>query len=682
MNKMILLMFFAVTVLPCTLWGLQVDVDLINGNFETGNLTGWIGWDYNLYAYGKMEVVASLPGDPADKGNYVFEGNDYSIMGSAASDVWEADTEYAVSLDIYNSPGDGYNPFVSVNPADNDSPWSGWSSGNPWRLGIGGLGETLPEGWCTREVSFTTESAGGLGIGETIQMGLQVWSNSANEEVYARLDNIRILRTVQSYENPRYLTMAAPGSATVSPPAGENVYEYNTTVNISADVSYEDGNFYVFDHWDSVGKAPQEPGQRVTTIVMDANSILTAAYVQSASFTLTVNGPPGVGTTPPVGANLYVQGTTVNVSAPEFYSYNGDYRKFSHWKGNVANKNVADTTVLMDADKTITAVYDHYARIITDSKILCSQPGKYIGWPSIALAPNGDLLAVFSGNRAGHVSNDGIIQMVRSSDGGKTWSSEVTVYDTPIDDRDVGIIQTDDGTMLVDWFTGPYGTEWQGHWTVRSVDNGYTWAPPVRTEVTTPHGPIQLSDGRILFIGQRPHCSHTDDFDVGIQQSVDDGLSWQTVGTFPVPAGDLHYDECHVVECASGKLVIVFRDEFSPHVMQQSESKDGGATWSAVHTTNVQGYPQHVIRLQNNWLLAVYGKRWAPFGEYACISKDEGVTWDVENEIKLISAPNDDLGYPASTQLPDGSIWTVYYQQEIGGEMPCLMGTHWRIIKK
>ena len=94
---------------------------------------------------------------------------------------------------------------------------------------------------------------------------------------------------------------------------------------------YRDGDFYVFDHWDSVGKAPEEPSQRVTTIVMDANSILTAVYVQSTSFTLTVNGPPGVGTTPSVGANLYAQGTTVNISAPEFYSYNGDYRKFSHW---------------------------------------------------------------------------------------------------------------------------------------------------------------------------------------------------------------------------------------------------------------------------------------------------------------------------------------------------------------
>jgi sialidase-1 len=338
--------------------------------------------------------------------------------------------------------------------------------------------------------------------------------------------------------------------------------------------------------------------------------------------------------------------------------------------------------VLKQNARNKSTVEDKYTTSIIETKVLCKQPGKYIGWPSIAQSPNGDLLAVFSGSRAGHVSNDGIIQMVRSSDSGKTWSGPVTVFDTPIDDRDSGIIQTDDGTMLVSWFTGPYGTQWQGHWTIRSTDNGYTWDKPVRTEVTTPHGPTQLSDGRILFIGQRPHCSHTDNFDVGIQQSVDDGLSWQTLCTFPVPASDLHYDECHVVECASGKLVIVFRSEFDPRHMLQSESTDSGATWSPVRQTRVHGYPPHVIRLQNDWLLAVYGKRWEPFGQYACVSKDEGVTWDVENEIKLCGAPNGDLGYPASTQLPDGTIWTVYYQQETDGEMPCLMGTHWRIEHK
>jgi len=323
------------------------------------------------------------------------------------------------------------------------------------------------------------------------------------------------------------------------------------------------------------------------------------------------------------------------------------------------------------------------ARILA-VKTLCKEPGRFIGWPSIAQAPNGDLLAVFSGDRNAHVSPDGKVQLIRSSDGGETWSAPVTVFDTPIDDRDSGIIRTAKGTMLVSWFTNPGGGEWQGHWVIRSEDNGHTWGNPVRTEVTTPHGPIQLADGRLLFAGQRPHESHSKTFDVAIQESLDDGRSWRTIGTFPVPEGArmLEYDECHVAERANGGLIILFRDCFEPHRIRQSESADGGKTWAAPHVTEMHGYPPHVLRLRDNRLLAVYAKRWEPFGQYACFSRDDGATWDVAREVRLTAAWDSDIGYPASVQLEDGSIWTVCYQPERPGETPCLVGTHWRPLEE
>ena len=54
---------------------------------------------------------------------------------------------------------------------------------------------------------------------------------------------------------------------------------------------------------------------------------------------------------------------------------------------------------------------------------------------------------------------------------------------------------------------------------------------------------------------------------------------------------------------------------------------------------------------------------------------------DVKNEVKLAGHWNGDLGYPASVQLPDGTILTVYYQAEFKGEKTCLMGTLWRVTK-
>ena len=43
--------------------------------------------------------------------------------------------------------------------------------------------------------------------------------------------------------------------------------------------------------------------------------------------------------------------------------------------------------------------------------------------------------------------------MVRSIDGGKTWSQPETINNTPLDDRDAGILVLKDGTILVTWFT-------------------------------------------------------------------------------------------------------------------------------------------------------------------------------------------------------------------------------------
>ena len=78
--------------------------------------------------------------------------------------------------------------------------------------------------------------------------------------------------------------------------------------------------------------------------------------------------------------------------------------------------------------------------------------------------------------------------------------------------------------------------------------------------------------------------------------------------------------------------------------------------------------------------MASYSVRYKPnFGQRACISKDNGKTWDIDNEIIISSPSNRDLGYPASVQLDDGSIYTVYYQIDKEGEKTSLMASLWKL---
>ena len=342
--------------------------------------------------------------------------------------------------------------------------------------------------------------------------------------------------------------------------------------------------------------------------------------------------------------------------------------------------------------------------------IICKEPGRYIGWPTVARRADGELLVVFSGDRDQHVCPYGKTQLVRSRDSGKTWSKPETINETVLDDRDAGILVCQSGVIIMSWFTSlafetmdcrkMYGDEvvdaWQpyvaritpeqrqtlnGHWIRRSLDGGRTWLPRQRIVGSTPHGPIQLRDGRVLFLGStrvegnRAHVT---------EESTDDGKSWHVVGRVPFPQGIKGYwGEPHLAETTSGRLVAHFRHSGGgPQggFLWQSESEDGGRSWTMVHRLNVWGYPPHLLCLSDDRLLTTYGRRRKPYGQRACLSRDGGQTWEVDKEIVLRDdAPNGDLGYPSSVELGDGQMLTVYYQIDRAGEKTCLMCTRWTL---
>ncbi len=352
------------------------------------------------------------------------------------------------------------------------------------------------------------------------------------------------------------------------------------------------------------------------------------------------------------------------------------------------------------------------------TKVLCKQPGRYIGWPSVCRTREDELLVVFSGDRDAHVCPWGKVQLIRSRDDGEHWTAPETVCNTPLDDRDAGIVQTARGTLVLAWFTslafeeaaaahaGQGGVwdqwlqhaakippetrkQWLGYWTRRSEDGGKTWGPPAPTRGSAPHGPIALSDGRLLYVGRRQPHRNTE---LTVEESRDDGRSWRQIASIQAAPEDSIdcFHEPHAVEAADGAVIAQFRYHFHEpgsgrmddrrSFLRQAESRDGGYTWTVAHEVPLLGYPPHLLRLRNGWLVSVYGRRCPPYGEYACISRDHGKSWDTAREILLAAAENGDLGYPASAELRDGSILTVYYQQEFPGEKTCLMASRWRLI--
>lgn len=361
------------------------------------------------------------------------------------------------------------------------------------------------------------------------------------------------------------------------------------------------------------------------------------------------------------------------------------------------------------------------ARVL-ETKVISQQPEFYHGWPTVAQRQNGELWVTCSGGREAHVCPFGKVVAMKSTDHGGTWSAPATVYDGPIDDRDSGVLETAKGTLLVTTFTSlayedsykkaaamaeltPQGwvskampadryARWKaaheklsdaerqaqlGEWVLRSTDGGATWSNPIPTVVNSPHGPTQLKDGRLLYAGKQ---LWTGEKKIGVAESKDDGLTWHWLAEIPTRKGDVAvkgYHELHAVEAADGTLIAQIRNHNAADKGStlQSESTDGGKTWSEPHAICF-GLPSHLLRLRDGRLVMTYGHRRQPFGNQARLSTDNGRTW---GEPALISGDGigGDLGYPSTVELPDGTLLTVWYEKMRDLPHAVLRQATWRL---
>ena len=162
-----------------------------------------------------------------------------------------------------------------------------------------------------------------------------------------------------------------------------------------------------------------------------------------------------------------------------------------------------------------------------------------------------------------------------------------------------------------------------------SMDGGRTWSPRIPTIVNSPHGPIQLRDGRLLYAGKQ---LWTKERKIGVGVSSDDGLTWQWLAEIPARQGDnvSSYHELHAVEAANGTIVAQIRNhnDADKGATLQTESTDGGRTWSAPHPI-CYGFPSHLLRLRDGRLLmslAIAGRRMETGRESAPTTARRGVT--------------------------------------------------------
>lgn len=341
-----------------------------------------------------------------------------------------------------------------------------------------------------------------------------------------------------------------------------------------------------------------------------------------------------------------------------------------------------------------------------------TDPYGYFGWPSIARMDDGTLIAGSSGMRHTHICPWGATTLFFSRDNGETWSEPTVIHDSPLDDRDVGVVSLKNDIVMVTWFTldprqfrdsfetWPDGdpknrmrarlsaltdgvcAECSGSWTRVSFDGGKTFSAPRRAPVSTPHGPILLKNGSLLYLGKQfPTEMNRPWGQVAAAVSIDYGETWKEIGVVPLPEGfridEVH--EPHICQLPDGRLIGTLRvHEQNGITTWLTDSVDDGRTWSNPTRMPVFGAPPHLLLHSSGTLICVFGYRHEPYGQRAVFSTDGGRTWGHEMILRD-DGPSADLGYPCSVELDDGSLLTVYYQAEAEGANTGIQYTRWTL---
>ena len=344
-------------------------------------------------------------------------------------------------------------------------------------------------------------------------------------------------------------------------------------------------------------------------------------------------------------------------------------------------------------------------KILQDARVIMSNRDSRhnnFAWPTVARLKNGKIAVTASGYRLYHICPFGKAVMITSEDEGKTFSPLQTVIDTPLDDRDAGICPFGESGVIVTSFNNT--RQMQKNW-ARSVymdrkteeeikyiesyidnvtdeqeakylgstykvsyDNGVTFGEVMRTVVNCPHGPIELSDGSLLYVGTDSTGNDKPRGYNGITVAkLTPGTKGEIIGRIDIiPEGDSW--EPHAVQLPDGTILCHIRVQryrsgeellFSTY---QSESHDGGYTWTPPHKllSDHGGAPAYLMLHSSGAVISVYGYRQYPYAIKAMISFDGGKTWDIDHV--LYEQPHSaDIGYPATVELKDGSLMTVFY---------------------
>jgi Neuraminidase (sialidase) len=319
----------------------------------------------------------------------------------------------------------------------------------------------------------------------------------------------------------------------------------------------------------------------------------------------------------------------------------------------------------------------------------------FIGWESVTRLKNGELLCSFNAGywhvsfstpidlkpdilkrfqKAGFPVNvdaptGGRALICRSTDNGKTWTRPTTLVDTPGDDRHPVIVELPDGSLLCQFFVidnwygyekAPAGRNKNSRVaTIRSTDNGQTWSKPVYMPSPFQYydrmcgKPVVLPNGRIILSTYGKEKWSNSPEQLGVYASDDLGKSWKFLSRLKADTGAL--DEPAITRAHDGKIVMISRPDG-----KIAFSDDEGKTWSKPKAFGIKMVAPCLMTLKDGTIVCLFG--WGATGGIQIMwSDNNGQTWTTPADDRGFLIDSSVYVYAIGCEMPDGSIYIVYY---------------------
>lgn len=319
----------------------------------------------------------------------------------------------------------------------------------------------------------------------------------------------------------------------------------------------------------------------------------------------------------------------------------------------------------------------------------------YQGHPTTLLMPDGK--TIFCVWTHGHGGTAGLLK--RSDDGGKTWSEELPVPENWWKVKNCPAIYrlTDpqgEARLIVYAGQGPDGTMHQSV----STDEGKTWSPMQSNGLVCvmPFCTILPVEGGKKLIGltniRRPGETKDPRSNIVTQsESTDGGLTWSPWRVL-VDLGDLKPCEPEVVRSPDGKqLLCLIRENIRSEPAHFITSDDEGKTWSEVKSLppGLHGDRHKAVYAKDGRLVVTFrdmGKDSPTRTHFvAWVGRYEDIVSgrDGEYKIKLLhSHKSSDCGYPGLELLPDGTlVATTYIKYRPGAEQNSVVSTRFTLAE-